>query len=434
MRFYGREKEIEILRKNREMSKNSGILTVITGHKHIGKTALIREFVMGGEFLYLCVSRRCEHLLCEELREIAKCDLGIELCDAPRFRDLFEQLLKYGEEKNFTFIIDEFQEFEKINSTVISGIQSHWTNYKSTSMVNLIICGTASQLMTKISRGHGGPLFSMADSRIDLGPFGPGVIKAILMDHNPAFRQEDLLFLYTVAGGVPKYIGSLMDSGATTFDKMLDKIHSPSSPFLVDGETVLASEFGTEYGTYFAILELIAMGKNTLGDINSSTRKESGTYLENLEKKCFLIKRRKSLFSGEKSRGVRWQIPDNYLRFYFKFISKNQPLIEFKRLDLLKQRISDGYAQYSGSVLEDYFREKLAEEEDITNIGSYWDRKGQNEIDIIALNDIDMTATVVEVKMDPKKADLKGLAEKAETIYDLKEFKVEYKVLSLKDM
>jgi len=434
MKFYDREVEIGILKKSNAMSKKHSAFTIITGRRRMGKTALIKEAEKGENLLYFLVPRTTEDLLCERLADAAKTDLGVSLVDSGRFRDLFLQLMRYGEQNSFTFIIDEFQELEKIDRSFTSVIQDLWDSYKSTSKVNLIACGSVYSMMIKIFQNYKEPLFGRATSNFNLGPFRPSVVKTILRDHNPNFEPDDLLFLYMVTGGVPKYIELLMNSGATTFDKMLDEVCNPDSLFLVDGKNILISEFGTEYGTYLAILELIAMGKNTLGDINSSTRKESGTYLENLEKKYLLIKKKKPLFSKEGSRGVRWQISDNYLGFYFKFISKNQPLIDFNRFDRLKQRISDGYAQYSGSVLEDYFIEKMAEEEDITNIGSYWDRRGQNEIDIIALNDIDMTATVVEVKRDPREADLKGLAEKAETIYDLKEFDVKYKVLSLKDM
>jgi hypothetical protein len=58
----------------------------------------------------------------------------------------------------------------------------------------------------------------------------------------------------------------------------------------------------------------------------------------------------------------------------------------------------------------------MAEEERITAIGSYWDRKGENEIDLIALNDIDKTAIVAEIKRNPKKIDLNLLQIKANSI------------------
>ena len=68
-------------------------------------------------------------------------------------------------------------------------------------------------------------------------------------------------------------------------------------------------------------------------------------------------------------------ISDNYLRFYFRFISGNLFAVEFKRYDLLKDAVREGYASYSGKILEGYFIVKTAEEERFTEIGAYWDKK-----------------------------------------------------------
>ena len=46
----------------------------------------------------------------------------------------------------------------------------------------------------------------------------------------------------------------------------------------------------------------------------------------------------------------------------------------------------------------------------------YWDRKGNNEIDIIALNDIDRTALIAEVKRNAARYDARLLQEKFESI------------------
>ncbi len=62
-------------------------------------------------------------------------------------------------------------------------------------------------------------------------------------------------------------------------------------------------------------------------------------------------------------------------------------------------------------MLERYFERKLRETKRFTRIGGFWDRKGENEIDLIAVNEIDRYAEIYEVKMQKKKYD-KGLLEK----------------------
>ena len=55
MKFYGREKEIELLRGERDRSRTLARLTVITGRRRVGKTELIEKaFNDGtGDYVYL---------------------------------------------------------------------------------------------------------------------------------------------------------------------------------------------------------------------------------------------------------------------------------------------------------------------------------------------------------------------------------------------
>ena len=141
------------------------------------------------------------------------------------------------------------------------------------------------------------------------------------------------------------------------------------------------------------------------------------------------------MFSKPESRKNRWELNDNYLRFWFRFIYPNQSLVEMGKYDLLREFIDRNYEQYSGFILEKYFRARMAEEERITAIGNYWDNKGENEIDLIALNDLDKTAIVAEVKRNPKKIDGTLLQAKADSIKKgLARYEVEFRGLSMEDM
>jgi AAA+ ATPase superfamily predicted ATPase len=123
------------------------------------------------------------------------------------------------------------------------------------------------------------------------------------------------------------------------------------------------------------------------------------------------------------------------LRFWFRFIYSNQSLIETGQTGLLLKLIKKNYEQYSGMVLEDYFRTKIAEESPVTTIGSYWDRKGENEIDLIALNTVVKTALIAEVKRNTKKISRSALELKAEKLRgELSGYTVQYRGLSMDDM
>lgn len=435
MKFYNRIQELEILGRTWEQSKQSACFTVMVGRRRIGKTSLLLESVKGTKYLYLFVSRTSEPLLCEQFQKDAAQALGIQIFGTiTRFRDLFEQLLIFGTKEHYTLIIDEFQEFANVNSSIFSEIQNLWDQYKGRAKINFIASGSIYSMMMKIFENRKEPLFGRLTSKITLQPFAVRVIKEILNDYNPKYTSEDLLCLYMLTEGVPKYIALLIEAGATKKNKMLDMVTSSDSPFIGEGKDLLVSEFGKEYGTYFSILQLIASGKNTQSEIDSVIGKNTGAYLANLEREYSLITKNRPMFSKPESRKNRWSLNDNYLRFWFRFIFPNQSLIEMGKYDMLREVIDRGYEQYSGLILEKYFRAKIAEEKRITDIGSYWDNKGENEIDVIAINDLDKTAIAAEVKRNSNKIDMDILQSKVHSVKELAKYEIELQGLSLENM
>jgi AAA+ ATPase superfamily predicted ATPase len=442
MKFYDRKEELESLDRSRERSQKTSSFTVLVGRRRVGKTALILESLKkqyaaaNQRYLYLFVSRQSESLLCARFQEEAEAALGLKIFGLiGRFRDLFEQLLRYAGQEPYTLVIDEFQELERVNPAIFSEIQDLWDRYKDQIKINFIVSGSVYSMMTRIFEYDKEPLFGRQTSRLHLRPFRLSVIKKILKDNNPAYTAEDLLCLYMISGGIPKYLELLMDGGAVNTETMLAMISRADSPFINEGKELLVSEFGRDYGIYFSILCLIAQGKNSQREIDSIIGRNTGAYLVNLERDYSLLTRIKPLFSKPETRNSRWKITDQYLRFWFRFIFPNQSMVETGQTGLLLKLIKKNYEQYSGIVLEDYFREKISEESPVTIIGSYWDRKGENEIDIIALNELDKTALVAEVKRNAKKINLSSLSLKTEKLQgELKGYTLRYQGLSMDDM
>ncbi|MDR1971099.1 MAG: ATP-binding protein [Treponema sp.] len=435
MKFYNRQTELADLERGRILSESVASFTVLTGRRRIGKTMLVLESVKDQKYLYLFVSRKGESLLCAQFQEAAQAALGLRIYgELTEFAPFFEELLRFAETTPYTLIIDEFQDFERVNPSIFGEIQRLWDQYRDRSKINLIVSGSVYSLMMKIFEHGKEPLFGRKTAGLSLRPFTAAVIKEILSDYNPRYTPEDLLCLYMLSGGIPKYISLLLDRGAVTAKKMINQVTLPDSPFLGEGRELLVAEFGKEYGIYFSILQLIAAGKNSQSEIDSVIGKNTGSYLANLEKDYALITKNKPVFSKPESRNTKYKIGDQYLRFWFRFIYPHESLVETGRTDLLREFVIKGYEQYSGSVLEDYFRDRIAREDRVTTVGNYWDRKGENEIDIIALNDLDGTALVAEVKRNPRKLNLTQLELKAEKIHGLGNYKIEFRGLSLADM
>ena len=428
MKFYNREKELQNLSAIEEASKESSKMTVVVGRRRIGKTTLIKKAY--SDRVYLFVSKKNEALLCDEFVTIIQDMLNVKIFgEIKSFKELFEYLMKLAKTRHFTLVIDEFQEFLHINSTVYADMQNIWDSHKNDTKLNLVLSGSIYSLMKKIFEDNKEPLFGRANNKIHLKPFSVKTIKEILEENSPTYNADDLLSFYMFTGGVAKYVEIFVDNKAFTLEKQLELIFKEYSLFLEEGKNLLVEEFGKEYTTYFSILSLIASSKTSRSELESILDKNIGGYLDRLENEYTIIKKVKPIFAKEGSRTLKYEIIDNFFNFWFRFIYKYRSAIEIENYDYVKEIVLRDYATYSGKFLEKYFVEQLKLSHDYSDIGSYWERGNQNEIDIIAVNDEKKTMLIAEVKRNPKKIDIKVLEKKASKLM-AKYKKYDYKFLS----
>lgn len=70
-----------------------------------------------------------------------------------------------------------------------------------------------------------------------------------------------------------------------------------------------------------------------------------------------------------------------------------------------------------------------------TRIGNWWNRKGENELDMVAINEFSKQAVIAEIKRNSKKLDLAELQRKvSELPSDFANYQIELRLLSLEDM
>lgn len=414
MRFFDRTEEIASLQEIRKQAQKNAQFTVVTGRRRIGKTMLVRKAYEDEPLLYFFVARKAEGDLCEDYRLEIENKLGIPIMGRPeRFADVFEYLMKLSAVRPITLFIDEFQEFFRVNKSVFSDMQRIWDLYSQDSRINLIVCGSIYSMMTKIFKDKKEPLYNRQSRFMTVRSFRPSVLKEILTEYNPSYTSEDLLALYSFTGGVAKYVQLLVDAGAMTKSAMLDHIIKADSIFLGEGKAVLIEEFGKDYGVYFSILSAIARGKTSRSEIESVVGREIGGYLTKLENDYEVIAKKQPLFEKSSTKNVRYTIEDNFFTFWFRFIYKYSYMLEIENYDSLKTIINRDYETFSGLMLERYFRRVLIERKTFTRIGGWWDRKGENEIDIVAENELDKKATFYEVKRKVGNIDTKVLEQKA---------------------
>jgi uncharacterized protein len=151
-----------------------------------------------------------------------------------------------------------------------------------------------------------------------------------------------------------------------------------------------------------------------------------------------LISKSVPLFAKSETKNVRYVLQDNYLTFWFRFIYKYNYMIEINQFGELRKIIERDYTTFSDKILEKYFREKYIEQGGITKIGGYWDKSGENEIDLIVLNENEKTAQFIEIKRNEKNIRYNLLKEKSVKMLakagELNSYKIDYLGLSMEDM
>ena len=439
MIFFDRSEEIASLHEIREIAKNNAQFTVMTGRRRIGKTSLVWKAYEDKPILYFFVARKAESDLCEDYQLEIENKLGIPTMGrVEHFTDIFEFLMKLSIDRPITLFIDEFQEFFRVNKSVYSDMQRIWDLYSNKAHINLIVCGSIYSMMTKIFKDKKEPLYNRQTRFMTVRPFTPSVLKEILTEYNPDHTAEDLLALYSFTGGVAKYVQLLVDAGATTKEKMLNQIVKADSIFLGEGKAILIEEFGKDYGVYFSILSAIARGKTSRSEIESVVGREIGGYLTKLENDYEVIAKKQPLFEKSSTKNVRYTIEDNFFIFWFRFIYKYSYMLEIDNYESMKAIINRDYETFSGLMLERYFRRMLIERQAYTRIGGWWDRKGENEIDIVAENELNNEATFFEVKRKAANIDIEVLKQKAAAFLratgEFKGYNISYKALSMEDM
>lgn len=441
MRFFDREAEFEKLREIEDLSHEVAQFTIITGRRRIGKTEMVKKFYENRTMLYFFVARKAEADLCDIFIDEIRTKLNVPLLESKgmSFAAIFKYIMELSQTRQITLFIDEFQDFYRVNPSIYSDMQNIWDSYKNNSHINLIVAGSVNTLMNKIFKDKKQPLFGRQTDMINVRPFKPSVLKEIMAEYCPNYKKSDLLALYTLTGGVAKYVELLIDRKKFTEKKMLEMFFDRDSYFLPEGKNMLVDEFGKDYGIYFSILTLIAQGRNTRSELeNALNIKELSGYLRNLSEEYGLISKMQPIYEKSSNKNVHYSIDDQFLRFWFRFVYKYTHIIEAGGNDKLKSIVERDFTTVSGKSLENYFNEILKESGNYTRIGYWHNRKGENEIDIVAEDEVDNRIEFIEIKRQAKNFDKEVLIEKSEafmkTVGTFNDYEIIYRGLSIDDM
>ena len=151
-----------------------------------------------------------------------------------------------------------------------------------------------------------------------------------------------------------------------------------------------------------------------------------------------LISKRQPLFEKSANKNVRYELNDIFYSFWFRFIFKYSYIVEIENYAKLQEIVTRDYNTFSGLMLERYFHRVAMESGQFTRIGRWWDRKGENEIDMIAEDELSNSVTFYEMKRQAAEISIGILKQRAEVMlqstHEFKNYKLMYQALSMEDM
>ncbi|NLN48369.1 MAG: ATP-binding protein [Clostridiales bacterium] len=411
MRYLNRYKELDFLK--REYNKNEASLIILYGRRRIGKTALATEFIKDKEALYYLATEESEDINRRLFKDVVADYIGNDILKSAtidKWDLIFQALSEFRPYEKKVIILDEFQYLGKSNPAFPSIFQRIWDTILRNKKFMVILCGSLISMMESQTLNYSSPLYGRRTGQIELQqiPF------TYYKDFFPDKSRKGLIELYSVTGGVPKYI-ELFYNNRDLFGGIKNNILNKSS-FLFEEPRYLLMNEVSEIGSYFSIIKTIAAGNHKLSKIAGSIGlKQTGItkYLKTLIDLDILVREVPITEDlPEKSKKGLYRIKDNFINFWFKFIYPNLSFIEqgYEALVemIIKNNIIDNHVSY---VYENICKEEMWEFNKegkwsfhFNKVGRWWDK--DTEIDIVALDTENNNIIFGECKYTDKKMDV----------------------------
>ena len=390
-RFVDREQEMATLQ--REYDRDCSGLVVLYGRRRVGKTTLISEFIKNKKALFFLASEESESQNRLAFQEKAADFLNSDLLKNVEVKSwdvLFRAIMDTHFDSKPVIVLDEFQYLGKSNPAFPSVFQRIWEEILKDRQVMVILCGSLISMMQSQTLAYDSPLYGRRTAQIRLKqiPF------AYYHQFFPDKSRKELIEMYAVTGGVPKYIE--LFSQSNDIYSAIEKCVLNRSGYLYDEPHFLLQQEVSEVGSYFSIIKAIAAGNTKLSSIAGVLEVKSTSLTKYLKTLIDLdiLEREVPVTedSPEKSKKGLYKIKDNYLRFWFAFVYPNMSFIESGHGRIVMDKIRKSLVRnHIAFVYEDVCRERMWEMNAkgvwpfyFSKLGRYWDSK--EEIDIAAID------------------------------------------------
>lgn len=390
-RFVDREQEMATLQ--REYDRDGSGLVVLYGRRRVGKTTLISEFIKNKNALFFLASEESEAQNRLAFQEKAADFLNSDLLKNVEVKSwdvLFRAIMDTHFDSKPVIVLDEFQYLGRSNPAFPSVFQRIWEEILKDRQVMVILCGSLISMMQSQTLAYDSPLYGRRTAQIRLKQIPFAYYHAFF----PEKSRKELIEMYAVTGGVPKYIE--LFSQSKDIYSAIETCVLNRSGYLYDEPHFLLQQEVSEVGSYFSIIKAIAAGNTKLSAIAGVLEVKSTSLTKYLKTLIDLdiLEREVPVTedSPEKSKKGLYKIKDNYLRFWFAFVYPNMSFIESGHGQIVMDKIRKSLVRnHIAFVYEDVCAERMWEMNAegawpfyFSKLGRYWDSK--EEIDIAAID------------------------------------------------
>jgi AAA+ ATPase superfamily predicted ATPase len=387
--FIGRKTEIGILEN--EYGREGSSLVIVYGRRRIGKTTLIKQFMQSKDSLYFLSTEEGGRQNLKYFQSLAFDKTALNLLrpeNTLEWEDIFD-LLTRGPDKT-VIAIDEYPYLAMTEPGFSSRLQRIWDEMLKNRNVMLILCGSLIGMMYSETLDYSSPLYGRRTAQIKLAqiPFTD------FAGFFPEKNDEELLSIYAVTGGVPRYI-ELFQPEKDLLENITDNILKKGS-YLYEEPVFLLNRQFRETGTYFSILKTLAGGSQKSSEISGrlDMKQASLVYYMNGMIDMDLVEREVPVTerNPEKSKKGLYRIKDNFCQFWFRFVYPFMSYLEMENTAPVIEKIHKSFIDSHLSFIYERVCRELVKEmasegffgDRIVRIGRWWDSK--EEIDIVGVN------------------------------------------------
>ncbi|CAN5620811.1 ATP-binding protein [soil metagenome] len=401
--FYNREKELASLARGWNYLPK-GAMAMVYGRRRLGKTYLLqRLFTEPAEVetrvVYYLASQSTDEVHRREMADRVLAALPDPFASIEELAVSWMALLRYASrrareikgEARVAIVLDEFPYLVEKTPELPSILQGWWDAEGLHSPIYAVLCG--SQLSAMAALGE--------ETKPLYGRFNAGrhLVQPMRYDDVGRFYEgqahygpAEKLKMYGALGGAPRY-HAMVRPDRPWDEELVDLLFRPGGQLEDEARFLLSSEQIRDVATYQAVLGAVASGRTRRGAIANATGiGENGlSHPLNVLQELGWVAREKPY--GEKGEGrALYRVADPFLSFHHRFVTRTASAVQFADpMAVFKRDVEPHFADYMGrhvfeSVCAQWLWKRAATELGLmpTDLGRWWSRDGQTEIDLVA--------------------------------------------------